>query len=87
MECATGDAPPPSILTLAWQCERWNTLPDDGNLYAQDYITMYQMTGFLNVYNVIARLKSLKGKAIHSLSDSERKLLKYLMDQGILFNA
>jgi len=72
---------------LAWQCERWKTLPDDGNLYGQNYCTILRMTALSNIYNTVQRTKSLKGEMIHRLSEGERKILRMLMDMGILFNA
>lgn len=87
MECVTDDAPPPAELRLAWQCRNWNTLPDDGGLYSQDYITMHLMNTLSAIHNAIIKIKSLKGKQIHSLSDGERSILKMLMDEGLLFHA
>lgn len=87
MECITDNAPPPSELKLAWSCERWKTLPDAGGLYDQDYSLLHRMNAFTNIYNAVQRIKTLKGKQIHSLSDSERLILRYLMDNGILFHA
>lgn len=87
VECVTDNAPPPVELRLAWQCKNWNTLPDDGGLYAQDYRTMYRMNTLSAIHNAIIRIKSLKGKEIHKLGDNDRLILKMLMDQGLLFNA
>ena len=87
VEHITEQTPAPPELRLAWQCERWNTLPDNGNLYAQDYLTMQRMTITTNIYNAVMRIKSLKGKEIHKLSDNDRRILRMLMDQGLLFNA
>lgn len=79
--------PPPAELRLAWQCQKWNTLPNDGNLLGQDYLTMHRMTTLSNIQNAVVRIKSLKGKQIHTLTDNERMILRYLMDLGLLFNA
>lgn len=86
VECVTENAPAPADLKLAWQCERWHTLPDDGGLYAQDYITMNRMTSLRSIYNAIIKIKSLKGTQIHTLSDGERNILRVLMDNGFLFH-
>lgn len=86
MDCANGDGPPPSELSLGWQCERFHCLPDAGAYRDQDYQTMMYMTAFMNVHSVIKRWKSLSGKQIHSLTDGERKVLRYLKDLGLMFN-
>jgi hypothetical protein len=72
---------------MSWNCERWKTLPDAGGLYDQDYQLMHRMNALTNVYNAVQRIKSLKGTQIHTLTDSERMILRYLMDNRILFNA
>lgn len=87
MDCVVHDTPPPSELSLAWQCQRWNALPESGGLYEQDYQTIYRMTVFSNINNVVAKVRGLKGKEIHRLTDTERKILRFLMDRGILFHA
>lgn len=87
MECITSNAPPPPELKLAWSCERWKTLPDAGGLYDQDYQLLHRMNAFINIHNAVQRIKSLKGTQIHTLSDNERLILRFLMDNGILFNA
>lgn len=87
MEHITDNASPPAELKLAWQCKRWNALPEDGNLLGQDYVTMRRMTTLENVYNAVTRIKSLKGKNIHQLTDGERMILRFLMDEGLLFHA
>jgi hypothetical protein len=87
VEHVTEETPAPPELRLAWQCERWQTLPDNGNLYAQDYKTMHLMNISTNIYNSIVRIKSLKGREIHRLGDGDRKILRMLMDEGFLFNA
>ena len=85
MECALDAAPPPSELRLAWQCTKWHALPDMGGIYDQDYATMLRMNYTMSIYNAVVRIRSLKGKAIHQLTDNERKILRMLMDMGILF--
>lgn len=78
--------PPPAELTLAWQCERWRTLPEGGGLYNQDFRTMSLMTSLSNVYHAVSRIHEL-GKNIHKLTDAERRILKILMDEGLMFHA
>ena len=86
VECVTNNAPPPAELKIAWQCERWHTLPDVGGLHDQDYTLMRRMNTCMNIYNAVQRIYSLQGKQIHTLSDSERAILKSLMDLGLLFH-
>lgn len=83
------EATPPYELRLGWQCERWHTLPEDGNLFGQDFSLMYRMTALLNIYNAVQHIKSLQDKPerIHELTHQERLILKMLMDMGVMFNA
>jgi hypothetical protein len=71
------------MLTLAWQCERWHTLPESGGLMDQDYATMQAMSAAKNVYDIIGRLESMSGDQIHSLTDGERRLIAMLRKEGI----
>lgn len=50
----------------------------------QDYQTMVRMRASENVYRVLDRLKNMHGAEIHSLTDSERKLIKRLREQGYI---
>lgn len=81
------NGPAPPELRLAWMCERWNSLPETGGLYDQDYVTLHLATALSNIYNTISRLRNMHGEQIHSLSDNDRKMLKWLMDEGLIFNA
>ena len=87
MECVISRAPPPHELAMAWQCKRWNCLPDSGGLYEQDYVLTRRMAYFENVYHAVYRIRNLKGKNIHQLTENERLILRALMDKGILFRA
>ena len=79
----SGEHPPPE-LEIAWQCEHWHTLPEAGGYLDQDYGLMYKMTVFGNVYHTVGRLRTLTGANIHSLTDTERRLIKYLLDEGMM---
>jgi len=81
------DEPPPAMLSLAWNCQRWNTTPDPGGMYDQDYQTMRLMGVCLNIYNAVSHLRNCRGAQIHSLSESERKILGWLVKQGLVFYA
>jgi ABC-type phosphate/phosphonate transport system ATPase subunit len=86
VDAVDGSASPPPELRLAWACEKWSCLPDAGAYLDQDYQLMNRMTVFSNVYNVYSRYRSMQGAQIHSLSDGERKILRFLKDAGVLFN-
>lgn len=87
VECALDDAPPPPELRLAWQCSKWNALPEAGGLYEQEYQLLLRMNYTMSIFNAIRRIQSLKGKAIHTLTEGERKILRMLMDMGLMFHA
>ena len=77
---------PPPELRLAWNCERWGTLPDDGGMYAQDAYLIVRMNVLSNIYNTVNKLRNSQGKQIHNLTENERKTLRHLVDLGLLFN-
>lgn len=87
VECVLDDAPPPLELRTAWMCKRWNCLPESGGLYEQDYRLIRRMNYTESIYNAVVRIRELKGKNIHQLTENERKILKMLMDNGLLFHA
>lgn len=80
------DETPPPALQIAWNCQKWNCLPDSGGYLEQDYALMKNMTISLNIYNALSRLRNAKGAQIHSLTESDRKILRVLVDLGLLFN-
>ena len=77
------DGDVPGDLQLAWWCSD-GRLPDGGGVHDQDYGLMKRMTAAGNVHRVLSRYRSLRGHQIHSLSDSERKLLGQLQRSGLL---
>lgn len=81
-----GDEPPPKELLMAWECDRWRCLPETGGYYEQDYGLMRRMTALSNVYRALSKLRNASGKQIHNLTESERRILKLLVDMGLLFN-
>lgn len=80
------NAPPPAELQIAWDCERWNTLPEAGGLLDQEYQLLKRMTGLSNVYNAVSQWFNLTGENIHKMSEQTRRILRYLLDNGINFN-
>lgn len=81
---AHGEPPPPE-LDIGLNCQAWQTLPDAGGYLEQDYALMKRMNTALNIYRVVQKWNRLEGKAIHSLTDHERKVLGALRDMGIMF--
>lgn len=86
MDCTQGNGPPPDELRLAWACERWRTLPDAGGYYDQDFSLMTRMAAALNTYQALTRMYNLPGKRIHELTESERRVIRVLVDLGLIFN-
>ena len=78
------NAEPPPELSLSWQCERYNCLPDSGGLYAQDFALLQRMSTLENVHRTVSKLRNMQGKQIHSLTVAERRLIRWLLDNGIL---
>ncbi len=58
---------------------------DAGGYYEQDYALMHRMNICSNVYNAVQHWYALEGKAIHSLSENERMILRWLKDLGLMF--
>jgi len=78
-----GEASPPE-LKLGQNCQGWNKLPEAGGYLDQDYKTITGMNIALNIYNVVTKVKGAKGSDIHKLSDMERRMLKPLIEQGLI---
>ena len=78
--------PPPAELRLSWECERFHTLPEAGGYLDQDFGLLQRMTGLSNVYNAVSAWFNHGGEKIHNLSEQTRRLLRWLMDNGIQFN-
>ena len=86
MDAAHGVGEPPPELKLNWMCEKWGNLPDSGPPLEQDFVLMHRMSVYSRVYNVVYKWNHLEGKAIHSLTNSERSMLKWLQNLGFMFN-
>ena len=83
MVCVEGDGAAPPELRLAWMCGD-SKLPEAGGVYDQNFVTLNRMTAAVNIYNIITRMQGLVGEQIHSLTRSERKLIRWLRDEGYL---
>lgn len=86
VECVDDDGQPPAELELSWQCERWHALPDVGALLDQDARRMYVMAALSNIYNALSHMRNCEGAQIHSLTNSERSILRMLIDLKLIFN-
>jgi len=69
---------------MAWQCHRWGALPAAGGIYDQEDRLMHRMAALDNIYNVVQKKNNAVGKDIHQLTSGERKILKWLIDEGII---
>jgi hypothetical protein len=47
---------------------------------------MHHMAACLNIYNAVTHLRNARGEQIHGLTDGERRILRLLVDMGLLFN-
>jgi hypothetical protein len=61
-------------------------MPDAGALLDQDYQQIRQMEVCANVYDAVSRLRNSRGAQIHSLTESERKILGWLVKERMLFS-
>jgi len=52
-------------------------------MFEQSYKRLQNMTVLSNVYSTISHMRNLKGEQIHSLTDAQRRLIRWVMDQGI----
>ena len=77
--------PPPRELELAWYCERYKALPDPGGILDQDAGQLARMAVLSNVYSALTKLRNAHGEQIHSLTESERAILKMLVDLELIF--
>ena len=84
MLSAEGEAPPPAELLLAWECQRYHTLPEAGGYFDQPAQTIRLMTVLSNVYNFKSRIRNMVGEQIHQLSTEERRIGEYLKQEGLL---
>lgn len=85
MEAADGEASAPPELRLAWECERFHCLPEEGGYMDQDYSMMLKMATLANVYGVYSRFRNAQGAQIHQLGSADRRILRWLKDMGLIF--
>jgi hypothetical protein len=84
VEAVYGDDPPPE-LKIWWMCKELGTPPKSGGILDQDEKMMNTMRTLDTVYSAVYRYANLKGEQIHRLTDSERRVLRRLIDTGVMF--
>lgn len=84
MDAVRGDDPPPE-LKIWWMCKELGTPPNAGGILDQDERLMNTMRTLDTVYSAVYRYANLKGEQIHRLTDSERRVLRQLIDTGVMF--
>ena len=50
----------------------------------QDHALIVRMTVAKNVFATLKRFRNMKGAEIHSLTDGERRALRYLRDEKMI---
>ena len=50
----------------------------------QDFVTISRMRAYDNIYHLVSKMGHLVGDQIHSLSTSERRMLRSLRELGVL---
>ena len=66
-------------LRMAWQCERWHALPEQGGLLDQPAGMMQRMAAMLNVYNAFKTFKASSGNLM-ALANSQPQVLTLVRD-------
>lgn len=76
--------PAPPELSLGQNCRSWNVLPEPGGYLDQHYKTMVGMNIALNIHGVVTKVRGATGANIHSLTAQERRMLKPLVERGLI---
>jgi hypothetical protein len=79
MRCARDGAEAPMELRMAWQCERWHALPEQGGLFDQPAGMLQRMAAMLNVYNAFKTFKASSGNLM-ALANSQPQVLALVRD-------
>jgi len=79
MRCARDGAEAPMELRMAWQCERWHALPEQGGLLDQPAGMLQRMAAMLNVYNAFKTFKASSGNLM-ALANSQPQVLALVRD-------
>lgn len=84
MGAVDGTSPAPPELRIGWECQRYGCLPDTGGYFDQDFAMLHRINVITNVYNAYSHYRNAHGKQIHSLNESERRILKALIDMKLI---
>ena len=84
VDAVKGDEPPPE-LKIWWMCKELHQTPESGGVLDQDEKQMNTMRTLDNIYSAVYRYFNLQGEQIHNLTSNERRILRVLKDQGVLF--
>lgn len=76
------DADPPDELYLYWICKDLGLTPSQA--MNEDYQTVSRMRQFAAVYNMIPRVRGLKGDEIHNIDPADMKLMDWLKETGVM---
>ena len=68
----------PAELKLAW----WSSAPRLEELLNMDYSLFVRMRAADNIHRTVTKFRAFTDQRIHTLSDSERRLLRSLIDDG-----
>ena len=79
-----GEEDPPPVLRLSWMSRKYSALPNAGGVLDQEYAMLHQMDVVSNVHDALSRFRGYKGKAIHDMSISERRLIRSLRDMDLI---
>ena len=69
----------PAELKLSW----WAAPPALNDLLNMDYKLFVRTRAAENIYNTVKKFRAATDASIHSLTDSERRILRMLTDSGI----
>ncbi len=79
-DCADGKGPPPPELTLAWQAERWHTLPEPGGMRDQVAGELERMAASANVFDTVRSFRASKNWAQWSRANKDAmKIMDVIM--------
>lgn len=84
--CADSGGDPPPLLKLAWQCKRWNALPEAGGLMDQPAGLMEKLSVLDNVYSTMQAWARAKNQGEWSTRNPEGwgLVVKILKLRGVL---
>ena len=75
---------PPPVLRLSWMSRKYSALPNAGGVLDQEYAMLHQMDVVSNVHDTLTRFRGYRGKSIHDMSMSERRLIRSLRDMDLI---